>query len=85
MSYSASVSIHSPVAANAELERRIVAYLASRNFLSFRRLVVRASQGVVSLNGRLGSYYERQVAIESARRVAGATRIVDRMVVDVVN
>jgi len=80
----ASVHIFPFVADNAALERRIVAYLASRNFLSFRRLVVRANQGVVVLNGRLGSFHERQVAIESARRVAGVTRIVDHMVVDAV-
>jgi hypothetical protein len=67
--------------ADAALQERVVAYLATRNFQSFRRLNVRASRGVVSLTGQLGSYYERQVAIESARRVAGVSRVVDRIVV----
>jgi hypothetical protein len=67
--------------ADASLQKRVVAYLATRNFHSFRRLAVRADRGVVCLSGRLDSYYQRQVAVESARRVAGVTTIVDRIVV----
>jgi hypothetical protein len=68
--------------ADAALAQRVVAYLATRNFHSFRRLTARADRGVVSLSGKLDSYYERQVAIESARRVAGVGRVVDRIVVN---
>jgi hypothetical protein len=85
MSSIASAYVFPSSTADAELQGRVVAYLASRNFHSFRRLSVRAKRGVISLRGRLGSYYERQVAIESARRVAGVTRIVDRIVVDAVS
>jgi hypothetical protein len=44
--------------------------------------VASASRGVVTLTGRLGSYYERHVALESARRVAGVVKVVDRIIVD---
>lgn len=66
----------SPVA-DVELERRITAYLASRSFLSFRRIKVTARGGVVTLAGRLSSFHEKQVARESCRRVAGVLEIVD--------
>ncbi len=82
MSSIASAYIFPSASADAELQRRVMAYLATRNFHSFRRLTVRAERGVVSLTGRLGSYYERQVAIQSARRVAGVTRILDHIAVN---
>ncbi len=82
MSSIASPFLFDMAIANKELQKQVVAYLASRNFHSFRRLTVRAHQGVVSLSGNLDTYYERQVAVESARRVAGVTRIIDRIIVD---
>ncbi len=71
--------------ADSELERRVAAYLATRNFLSFQRLHVLASQGVVVLSGNLSSFHQRQVAVESARRVAGVTQVIDRLVVETVS
>ncbi len=68
--------VTSPIA-DSDLERRIAAYLASRSFLSFRRLKVSARDGVVTLAGRLSSFHEKQVARESCRRVAGVLRVVD--------
>jgi hypothetical protein len=64
-------------ATDADLVRRARAYLASRGFLSFRRLDIGSRGGVVTLTGTLSTYYERQVALESARRVAGVLGVVD--------
>jgi hypothetical protein len=81
MSLIAIASAFPSATADTALQKRVVAYLATRSFHSFRRLAVRADRGVVSLSGRLDSYYQRQVAVASARRVAGVTTIVDRIVV----
>ena len=77
-----SAYVLNPAGANADLERRVAAYLATRSHLSFRRLTVFASQGTVTLSGRLSSYHERQVALESVRRVAGVLKIVDQVHVE---
>jgi BON domain len=64
-------------ATDADLVRRARAYLASRGFLSFRRLEIESRGAVVTLTGTLSTYYERQVALESARRVVGVLGVVD--------
>jgi hypothetical protein len=69
---------------DAELQSRARAYLISRKFSAFRRLDVVADRGVVGVSGSLASYYERQVAVESLRRVAGVRRVVDRIVVEAI-
>lgn len=74
---SLSVAIFPSKTADADIERRVVAYLGSRNRRSFRRLNVESQDGVVTLTGQLGTYYERQVAQETARRVAGVLRVID--------
>jgi osmotically-inducible protein OsmY len=64
-------------AADGDIERRVVAYLGSRNRRSFRRLNVESHDAVVTLTGQLGTYYEKQVAQETVRRVAGVLRVID--------
>lgn len=62
---------------DADLERRTTAYLASRNFLSFRRLTVTSHGGVVTLAGQLPSFHEKQVAQATCQRVAGVLQVID--------
>lgn len=68
---------HLPSATDSDLQTRITSHLATRGYPSFRDLTVRVSKGVVTVDGRLPSYYVRQIAIETCRRVAGVMQVID--------
>jgi len=61
-----------------ELERRVVNFLC-QHFPRLRTIEVSASQGVVTINGRVNSFYERQLCISCCQRVAGVTSLVDKV------
>lgn len=65
-----------------ELESRVRLALAAANLPALRRLDVRARSGVVTLAGRVTSFYEKQVSHCNCRHVTGVIRLVDA--VDVV-
>jgi osmotically-inducible protein OsmY len=77
MSHHTSTYAYPANTSDADLERRVRAYLVSRGFLSFRRLEIESRGAIVTLTGTLSTYYERQVALKSARRVAGILGVVD--------
>jgi BON domain len=60
-----------------DLERRVKAFLADRNLPALRRLGVRSQRGVVTLRGRVRTFYEKQLSGQSARRVAGVVDVID--------
>ncbi len=62
---------------DGDLRRRVANYLASRHVLSLRFLTIEASNGVITLRGRVRSFHERQVGVSSAQRVAGVLRVLD--------
>ncbi len=64
-------------AEDRDLERRVKSFLAGRHFSSLRRLQVEARKGVVTLRGRVASFYEKQVSHQCCRRVAGVIEVVD--------
>ena len=63
--------------AAAELKRRILNFLASRNRPALRQLDVKVDGGVVVLSGRVRSFYEKQLASHCCSRVAGVLRVID--------
>ena len=63
--------------ADRDLERRVTAFLADRNLPALRRLGVRSHRGVVTLRGRVRTFYEKQMGGQSARRVAGVIDVID--------
>jgi osmotically-inducible protein OsmY len=65
-----------------DLRRRISSFLGSRHFPAFRRLEVKVAAGAVTLRGHVGSYYEKQVALDTCRRVAGVLCTIDQVDVD---
>ncbi len=65
--------------ADRELERRVATFLASWHFPSLRNLRVEAQGGTVVLQGRVGSYYEKQLTQQCCRRVAGVVELIDRV------
>ena len=60
-----------------ELERKISGQLAESTRPMLRALDVRVIDGCVLLRGRLGSFYEVQLAIQSCQQLAGTERKVD--------
>ena len=61
---------------------RVSSFLKSRHFESFGIIEVKVENGVVTLSGNVGSYYEKQVAISSVLRVAGVANVVDEITVN---
>jgi hypothetical protein len=68
--------------ATSDLKSRVARYLADRNQRSLRSIQVATEGGVVTLQGNVGSFYEKQLALACCRRVAGVTELVDRVCVD---
>ena len=64
-----------------EIYFRVCKFLQSRHFPAFRHLGVTVEQGIVTLTGRVCSFYEKQVAITSCQRVAGVKSLIDCIVV----
>ena len=62
-----------------DLRRRIESFLRSRHFSSFRNLQVQVRGGVATLQGEVGSFYEKQVALDRCRRVAGVMSLNDQL------
>jgi BON domain len=60
-----------------DLERRVTQFLADRNLPGLRRLGVQSQFGVVTLRGRVRTFYEKQLSGQSARRVAGVVDVID--------
>lgn len=67
---------HAP-ASDQELTRRVLNYLYGRYLPALRRLEVEASEGTITLRGRVNTFYEKQLAISSCQRVAGVHKLVD--------
>ena len=60
-----------------ELKKRIVISLQARGVDSFDDMHVHVSGGIVTLCGKFTSAYERHLAQECCRHVAGVLRIID--------
>lgn len=61
----------------ADLKRRVVNFLATKNRPGLRLLEVEVNGDVVILRGRVRSYYEKQLAGHLCERVAGVLRVMD--------
>ena len=64
-------------AADYDLERRTMNFLVARHRPALRQLEVEARNGVVTLRGRVGSFYEKQLALHCCLRVAGVLKLID--------
>ncbi|HUY31196.1 MAG TPA: BON domain-containing protein [Pirellulales bacterium] len=60
-----------------DLERRVVNYLEGRHVPGLRHLSVHAEAGIVTLRGRVQTFYEKQLCQSCCRRVAGVVQFVD--------
>ena len=64
---------------NDELARRVKIFLSSRHHTSFRQLHIEANGGTVTVRGRVGSFYEKQLTYQCCRHVAGVFNIIDQV------
>ena len=66
---------------NAEVRQRVSNFLHSRHFPAFRNFEIEVDRGAVTLTGKVQSYYEKQIAINSCQNVAGVVSLIDEIVV----
>ncbi|MBX9792601.1 MAG: BON domain-containing protein [Pirellulales bacterium] len=64
-----------------DLERRVRLFLASAKRPSLRRIKVELVGDAVVLSGCVQTFYEKQLATEFAKRVAGVVSVVNRLAV----
>jgi osmotically-inducible protein OsmY len=64
-------------AADRLLECQISSQLAESSRPALKRLAVRVTGGSVTLHGRVASFYEKQLAIQTCRMLAGIDRLID--------
>ena len=69
--------------ADEDLKRRVAGFLNHLHFPNIHELNVTVEHGVVSVNGVVPSYYEKQVALNACRRVAGVLVLDDQ--IEVIN
>ena len=62
-----------------DLQRRVVSFLADCHMPGLRQVAVDAQKGVVTLSGRVRTYYEKQIGQQRGRRVGGVVKLVDRV------
>jgi osmotically-inducible protein OsmY len=67
------------------LASRICTQLAETNHASLRRLSVDVHGGEVTLRGHVSTFYEKQMAIQTCRLLAGIERLIDAVEVAAVN
>jgi len=60
-----------------DLKRRVQLFLESYNIPGLRHLTVEVDGDTVLLRGRVGTFYEKQLAGKCSRRVAGVIHVVD--------
>jgi len=63
------------------LARRVQLFLASQPRPALRYLQVEARGSTVTLRGLVTTYYERQLALQCSRQVAGVRELIDKITV----
>ena len=66
-----------PLSADLDLRRRVQGELAETHRPNLARLAVEVRQGMIHLSGCVQSFYEKQLAIHSCIRAAGAGHLID--------
>ena len=62
-----------------ELEHRVIGFLESKRVPALRYLEVKARSGVVTLTGRVYTFYEKQLCNQCCRRVPGVRQLVNEV------
>jgi osmotically-inducible protein OsmY len=62
-----------------ELKRRILNFLHQRHVPTLRSIHVDVDQGVVTMRGRVDSFYHKQLCLNCCQRVAGVVQVIDQI------
>ena len=65
--------------AERDLRRRLNRLLDQQGYGPHRTLALSVERDVVVVQGRVPTFYQRQVAVECLKRVAGVTQVIDRI------
>lgn len=76
-----STTLTQPVSHDRELERRVRNYLSAQSRPALRAVEVLVVDGIVTLKGQVHSFYEKQLSLHLAARVAGVRRLQDELTV----
>lgn len=71
--------IRSEIRQALDIENRVFRQLNRQNFPIFKKLSINADLGRVIISGTVRSFYERQIAINSVRQVAGVIKLTDNI------
>jgi len=71
------VAASAPRTSDRQLERQITSHLAETNRPGLKGLAVNVADGRVTLRGCVASFYEKQIAIQTCRVLAGIERLTD--------
>lgn len=66
---------------DTDLELRVRNYLAAQSRPALRSVEVQVHNGTVTLRGLVQSFYEKQLSVHLAARVAGVRRLQDELIV----
>ncbi len=64
--------------ADHELLQQVKSSLHHQGYRSSRTLEIQIERGTAVLQGRVPTFYMRQIAVECVKRVNGVTQIIDR-------
>jgi len=64
---------------DAPLDNRVLTALAKSPYLFGRTLRLETEQGRVTLRGEVRSYFQKQMAQEAVRRIAGVSEILNEL------
>jgi osmotically-inducible protein OsmY len=68
-----------PTKHNDDLRRRVKLFLDNSNLPGLRHITINVDGGHVVLSGQVQTFYERQLAGEFSRRVAGVLQVSDQL------
>jgi len=71
------MTVTQPATVDRQLASRIVAQLAETNRANLKRLSVDVQAGKVTLRGRVASFYEKQIAIQTCQMLGGIEWLID--------
>ena len=64
---------------DADLKRRVESFLFERHRAALRTVEVDVLHGAVVLQGRVNTFYEKQICLNCCQRVAGVLKLVDEI------
>jgi len=75
------IRINPAESSDQDLEHRVTTFLSIQHRAGLRQLKAEAQGGIVTLRGRVSTFYEKQLSAQLARRVAGVVRLIDEVIV----